>query len=243
MDRWSNFHHPGPSVQLCHTDPVVSSTARSPRRSDALSQERIVRAAIEILDLVGEGELTVRGLTAHLATGRGAIYHHVSGKDELLSAAADEVIAQVLTGVSTDQEPEAAVRALALGIFDAIDTHPWVGSQLSREPLQPAVLRIWKGVGTQLQRLGVDDATLSDAGSALVSYVLGAAAQYVAGPRRAPDEAGRQAYLDKLAVAWAEHDPDPLVTRAAAQLREHDDRQQFVAGVDIFLAGVRRRDR
>jgi len=26
--------------------------------------------------------------------------------------------------------------------------------------------------------------------------------------------------------------------RAAAHLREHDDREQFLAGVDLFLAGI-----
>ncbi len=219
---------------------MADPTTRSPRRSDALSRERIIAAAIEMLDQGGEGELTVRGLTAHLSTGRGAIYHHVNGKDDLLAAATDHVIARVTAGVATDVEAEPAIRALALGLFDAIDAHPWVGVQLSREPMQVAVLRIWKSVGTQLQRLGVDPAALPVVGSALVSYVLGSAAQYVAGPRSITDEADRKAYLDRLASMWTEHDPDPLVAEAVVQLREHDDREQFLAGVDIFLAGATR---
>jgi hypothetical protein len=28
------------------------------------------------------------------------------------------------------------------------------------------------------------------------------------------------------------------VRKAATHLREHDDREQFLAGVDIFLAGI-----
>lgn len=221
---------------------MAGPTTKSPRRSDALSRERIVAAAVEILDRGGQGELTVRALTTHLSTGRGAVYHHVSGKDELLAAATDLVIGGVTAGVATDEEAEQAIRALALGIFDAIDAHPWVGTQLSREPMQAAVLRIWKSIGTQLQRLGVDRAALPDAGSALVSYVLGSAAQYVAGPRTLADEADRKAYLEQLAAMWVEHDPRPLVAEAAVALREHDDRKQFLAGVDIFLAGIGRRD-
>ena len=123
-------------------------------------------------------------------------------------------------------------------MFDAIDAHPWVGTQLSRGPLQPAVLRIWKSVGTQLQRLGVDGSARSDAGSALVSYVLGSAASHVAGPRTVVDGADRQAFLDHLAAAWVEGDSDQIVQEAALLLREHDDREQFLAGVDIFLAGI-----
>ena len=219
---------------------MADPTTRSPRRSDALSRERIVAAAVEILDRSGEGHLTVRGLTVHLSTGRGAIYHHINGKDDLLAAATDHVIAEVTAAVATNDEAEPAIRELALGIFDAIDAHPWVGTQLSREPMQAAVLRIWTSIGIQLQRLGVDPATLPDAGSALVSYVLGSAAQYVAGPRTLTDEADRKGFLDQLAAMWMEHDPHPLVAEAALALREHDDRDQFLAGVNIFLAGVRR---
>lgn len=197
-------------------------------------------AAVEILDRSGETELTVRGLTAHLATGRGAIYHHVAGKDELLAAAADHVIGAALAAVQTDGAPEAAIRSLALGIFDTVDAHPWVGTQLTREPAQVAVLRIWTSVGVQLQRLGVCAPALSDAGSALVSYVLGSTAQYVAGPRTLTDHADRRAYLDRLAATWIEHNPDPFVAEAATRLRDHDDREQFLAGVDIFLNGIRR---
>jgi hypothetical protein len=34
-------------------------------------------------------------------------------------------------------------------MFDAIDAHPWVGAQLSREPWQSAMLQIFESVGEQ----------------------------------------------------------------------------------------------
>ncbi|GIE82491.1 TetR family transcriptional regulator [Actinoplanes philippinensis] len=216
---------------------MTSPPQRNPRRTDALSRERIVEAAVEILDTAGEEGLTVRAVTARLATGRGAIYHHVAGKDELLAAAAEDVIGRV-TAHPGDDDPRRAIRALALGVFDAIDAHPWVGAQLSREPFQPAVLGIWTSLGVHLRRLGARGAALSEAGSALVNYVLGAAAQHAAGARRAPDDAARRAYLERLAARWARHDADAAVQESAALLAGHDDREQFLAGVDIFLTGV-----
>jgi AcrR family transcriptional regulator len=214
---------------------MTSPPQRNPRRSDALSRERIIEATIEILDAAGESGLTVRAVTGRLSTGRGAIYHHIADKDDLLAAAADGVIGQVVAAAAGGGDDP--LRALALGIFDAIEAHPWVGSQLSREPLQPAVLRIWKSIGVPLRELGVAGAALSDAGSALVNYVLGAAAQHAAGARRVPDDAARRAYLEEFAAEWVRH--DPLVRESAALLSEHDDREQFLAGVDIFLAGIR----
>jgi len=43
---------------------MATRTKRSERRSDALSKERIIEAAIEILDADGESGLTLRALTA-----------------------------------------------------------------------------------------------------------------------------------------------------------------------------------
>lgn len=193
---------------------------------------------MELLDTVGEGGLTVRALTTHLSTGRGAIYHHVAGMDDLLALATESIIGQVLAAAEVEDDPKRAIRAQAIGIWDAIDAHPWVGTQLSREPLQPAAFRIWASFGSQLQLLGLSGPALSDAGSALVNYVFGAAAQYAAGARHAPRDADRTRYLQALAAEWVRYDEAPMVQQAAATLQEHDDRAQFLAGVGIFLAGI-----
>lgn len=210
---------------------------RSSRRSEALTRDGIIDAAIEMLDAEGEGALTFRALTARLSTGPGAIYHHVANKDELLGAAADGIISKVVSDVRADEGPQQAIRAIALGVFDAIDAHPWLGVQLPREPWQPAAIRIWKAIGAQLNGLGISGRAQSNAGSALLSYVLGSAAQYAAGARQTPLEADRTAYLERLAAQWLT-DPDPLTQKMASELREHDDRAQFLAGVDIFLTGI-----
>ena len=219
---------------------MVTRTHRTERRTDALSKERIVEAAIDILDTEGESALTFRTLAARLATGSGAIYWHVANKDELLAAATNDVIARVMTDVVRGAEPREAIRAMALGVFDAIDAHPWVGTQLSREPWQFAVLQIFEGVGGQLQTLGVPERAQFDAASALVSYVLGLAGQYAAGARLLPRDTDRTTFLGTVAVRWAQLDPMdyPFVHQVATQLPEHDDREQFLAGIDLILAGI-----
>ncbi|MCV7226572.1 TetR/AcrR family transcriptional regulator [Mycolicibacterium komossense] len=210
------------------------------RRSDALSKERIVETAIEILDAGGERAMTFRALTARLATGAGAIYWHVANKDELLAATTEDVITRVMTDVPDDSDPEEAIRAIALGIFDAIDAHPWVGAQLSREPWHSAMLHIFEGVGAQLQALGIPQRAQFNSGSALVSYILGVAGQNAANARLLPRDTDRTAFLDAVATKWAEHDPAhyPFTRQIAAQLRDHDDREQFLAGIDLILAGI-----
>jgi AcrR family transcriptional regulator len=220
--------------------PMATMAKRAERRTDALSKERIVGAAIEILDADGESALTFRALAARLATGSGAIYHHVASKNDLLAATADGIIAGVLAGVVSGAEPREVIRAIALGVFDAIDAHPWVGAQLSREPWQSAMLQILEGAGSQLQALGVPQRAQFDCASALVNYILGLAGQYAAGARLLPRDADRTAFLQAVAARWAQLDPGeyPFVHQVAAQLPGHDDREQFLAGIDLILAGI-----
>ena len=219
---------------------MATRAQRAERRTDALSKQRIVAAAIEILDAGGESALTFRALAARLATGSGAIYWHVASKNDLLTAATDDIIARVVTEVTSGAEPQEAIRAIALGAFDAIDAHPWVGTQLSREPWQPAILQILEGVGGQLQALGVPGRAQFDCASALVNYILGLAGQYAAGARLIPRDTDRSAFLAALTARWTQRDPAeyPFVHQVAPQLREHDDREQFLAGIDLILAGI-----
>lgn len=201
----------------------------------------IVQAATDLLDSGGESALTLRALTVRLSTGYGAIYHHVANKGDVLAAATDDIIARVLASAVTDAEPQEALRGLALGLFDVIDAHPWVGAQLSQQPWRPAVLEIYENIGRLLDALGVPERTLVDAAGALVNYVLGVAAQNAANTRHlAESHADRKDFLDAVAAQWEQLDSDkyPFVRKAASQLREHDDREQFFAGVDIFLAGI-----
>jgi AcrR family transcriptional regulator len=219
---------------------MAKKTHRIARRTVALSRERIVAAAIDILDAGGEGALTVRALAAGLATGSGAIYWHVADKNELLAAAADEVIARVITGVAGSKEPQEAIRAIALGVFDAIDAHPWVGSQLFREPWRPATLEIIESVSGQLHALGGPRAAQFNSVTALLHYILGVAGQNAANARLVTPGTDRSAFLGSVAAQWTALDPAkyPFVRQMAAQLRDHDDREQFLAGVDLILAGI-----
>jgi AcrR family transcriptional regulator len=220
---------------------MATNSQRAPRRTEALSRDVIVNAATEILDAQGEDALTMRALTVRLTTGYGAIYHHVADRNDLLVAATDHVIAHIVTGLAADAEPRQALRAIALGLFDAIDAHPWVGAQLTREPWRPALLDIYESISEQLQALGVPQRALSDSAGVLVNYILGVAGQNAANARAlANSKMDRSTFLATVAAQWEQLDPVkyPSVHKARTQLRQHDDRQQFLAGIDLILTGI-----
>ena len=76
--------------------------------------------------------------------------------------------------------------------------------------------------------------------SVLVQYILGAAAQNAANARTLGPEVDRAEFLDAVSATWEELDPDdyPFARAVADQLRDHDDREQFLAGIDLFLGGI-----
>ncbi|MER5378670.1 TetR family transcriptional regulator [Streptomyces sp. NPDC002688] len=228
---------------------MATRTRRSQRRTEALSRAGIVEAAVELLDGAGEGGLTFRALAERLATGPGAIYWHVANKGELLDAATDAVVAAALAVEPAESpgSPRDEIRVVALGLFDAIEEHPWLAAQLSthlsRSPWGSVTPRIFESVGRQVPALGVPQDGWFTATSALVHYILGAASQNAANSasaRALGAGVGRTEFLDSVSKAWEALDPDdyPFTRAVADQLRDHDDREQFLAGIDLVLAGV-----
>jgi AcrR family transcriptional regulator len=228
---------------------MATRTRRSQRRTDALSRERIVEAAVELLDAAGESGLTFRALTERLATGPGAIYWHVANKGELLGAATDAVVAAAVAvePAASAESPQDAIRAVALGLFDAIEDHPWLATelatQLSRSPWGSVAPRIFESIGRQVRALGVPEDGWFITTSVLVHYILGAAGQNAANTASVgtlgPD-VDRAEFLDAVSTAWEGLDPDdyPFTRAVADQVREHDDREQFLAGIDLVLTGI-----
>jgi AcrR family transcriptional regulator len=217
------------------------SPTRPPRRDDVLTRERIVDAAVALLDEGGEAGLTFRVLAERLATGAGAIYWHVDNKGDLLTAASDAVVTRALQQGAQAASPRDAVRAVALALFDAIDAHAWVGAALIRAAGRMPMVRILEALGQPLVALGVAEGERWPAVSALLHFILGVAGQNAANSHVArTHEVDRTAFLSAVADRWLELDAAefPFTRGMAAYLREHDDRADFLAGVDLILDGL-----
>lgn len=198
---------------------------------------------MELLDAMGEDGLTFRALAAKLETGHGAIQWHVASKGELLVAATELVVSRALERADDPAgSPSVAIRAVALGVFDVIEAHPWVGTQLARPPWPATSVEVFELIGRQVQALGVRPEAQFTAASALLVHIIGAGSQQARNARSPEAALGRQEFLDQLAAGWAKLDAERYgFTRAAAgRLRDHDDRVEFLAGIDLILAGLTR---
>lgn len=66
------------------------------------------------------------------------------------------------------------------------------------------------------------------------------AATHSAGRVSSTYDTDRTAFLGTVAARWAQLDPAeyPFVHQMASQLPRHDDREQYLAGIDLILAGI-----
>lgn len=105
------------------------------------------------------------------------------------------------------------------------------------------MLRVFEHIGRQVQALGVPEAAHFTAASALLNYILGVGRQNAADGRahqaHQPDTS-RAEFLDTAATAWANLDPDEyaFTRNVAGRLRDHDDRVEYLAGIDFILTGI-----
>src|ERR1700689_3233488 len=89
-----------------------------------LTRERIVAAAVELIEREGVDAVSMRRLAAELGSGVMSLYNHVPSKDALL----DGVAEQVMSGIDFSSEPGAGwedqVRAQARAFRQIARAHP-----------------------------------------------------------------------------------------------------------------------
>jgi AcrR family transcriptional regulator len=199
---------------------------KAPRREESLTRAQIVVAAVALLDANGEDGLTFRALSERLATGPGAIYWHIKDKSDLLGAACDAVVARAMNAIVNGGTPKKMIRALALGLFDAITAHPWAGAALMRPMGHMPIARVLERISQQVRALGVKEEHQWEAVSTVMGYILGMT--------------GRNPASTQLAESWSQLDPRlfPFTRSAAGRMRAQDGREALLAGVDLILRGI-----
>ncbi len=217
------------------------------RRRASHSMDAVISEAVALLDEAGESALTFRALAGRLGGGVASIYWYVASKDELLDRATDHVLAHVLTDTkhfAGAEDPIEDLRAIAVTFFDAIVERPWLAAYFMRDTgVQPNGLLLYERLGQQVLRLGLDPRDSFDAVSAVMGYVIGVAADLGQHPPQQVSDGSvtREQLTAGYADEWRALDPEafPFVHYIVDEFTVHDDADQFRAGLDLLLAGLR----
>jgi AcrR family transcriptional regulator len=212
-----------------------SERPRRPR----LSRERIVAAAVELLDAEGESGFSMRRLAARLGSGVMSLYEYVGSREDLLDLTVDHVMGEV----RIDGGPEGPWRAVLTWQLtqsrEVMRRHPWLPGLVATRPvLGPnALARSELFYGT-LTRAGLRGPRLIAAVGTLVYYAQGYAAAenaWRAWLRDPADETELRRQATEYIAERAELYP---TLTAQAQLDIDDFEGQFLLGLETILDGI-----
>ncbi|MFI9320948.1 TetR/AcrR family transcriptional regulator [Kitasatospora aureofaciens] len=154
-------------------------------RTPLLSRDRIVAAALRLIDGEGLEVLSTRRLAAELSVSGPSLYNHFATKDELLDAVVDSVIGEV--DLSMFGRPDApwpeALRAWARSYRAALAAHPNIVPVLAQGPgRRPNALRLADAVFGHLVDSGWPRGQATRIGALMRYFVTGSAlASFAAG--------------------------------------------------------------
>jgi AcrR family transcriptional regulator len=95
-------------------------------RSDTLTREQIVTAAIDLLDTEGLLGLNMRALGKQLGSAATAVYWHLGSKDDLVALASDQVWNEIALPDLTASDWRTAATSLATDLYAMLTRHPWL---------------------------------------------------------------------------------------------------------------------
>jgi TetR/AcrR family tetracycline transcriptional repressor len=148
-------------------------TARRRPRADGLTIERIIDAALAVVDRDGIDALTVRRLADELETGSASLYRHVASRSELLVLLADHVLGEVVfPPAELGGRPK--VEWLSTELRRVLLAHPNLLLALRVAPLLgPNALRGAEHGMSYLLEMGVPAPDVARVCFALIDFVLG----------------------------------------------------------------------
>src|SRR6476659_7103779 len=145
-------------------------------RTRGLSRERIVMAAIELVETEGLSALSMARLAERLGCGTMSLYRHVANKAELvtlmLSTAPDPPPMP-----ADSSEGRGALSDWAVGLWDIYHRHPWILQTAATSPPADRGQLAWLDAGlAAMGGTGLSERDKLAAVMAVLHYVRGAAA-------------------------------------------------------------------
>ena len=138
-----------------------------------LSRDRILQAALDLVDGAGIEALTMRKLGQALGFEAMSLYNHVANKDDVVDGILDLVLAETELPSSAG-EWASAIRESAISVHDALRRHPWSCTLLmSPARIRPARLRYMDLLLQRLREAGFSAESTYHAYHVLDGHILG----------------------------------------------------------------------
>lgn len=201
----------------------------TPTKREALSRERILRAALSIVDREGLEAISMRRVGEELGVEAMSLYNHVANKAAMLDGIFEIVLAE-LPPAKAAKSWTLALRERARALHETLRTHPNALPLFSTRPaVTPASITHVEGALDELRKAGFSIDEALSALQVLVAFVVGHTVS-----THSPRVLGEESHPRYEDLSEEEF---PRVREAARVLADHDVEKEFEFGLDAMLAG------
>jgi AcrR family transcriptional regulator len=200
-------------------------------RRTPLSRDRVLRAALDLVDREGVDALTMRRLGRELGVEAMSLYGYVDSKEDLIEGVVEQVFRQMPLIVPGPGRWQDRLRRHAAAYRSVLLDHPNAVRLVAHRPLTTeGIAAFVDSALAELQGVGLDLATADRVLGVIASFTLGHVAEEVGDEVRSA--AGDTRRFDPV-------DPErfPLLA-AVARLKPTDHDREFDLGMDFIVAGL-----
>jgi AcrR family transcriptional regulator len=212
----------------------MATTARAP-----LSRDRILRAALELVDEGGLDSLSMRKLGQKLGYEAMSLYNHVANKDDVIDGILDLVLDEGELPSSKGPWDE-ALRESAISVHAALRRHPWACTVLMAPGrVRPARLRYMDALLGRLREAGFSPETTYHSYHVLDGHICGFSLWETSHSYTEADEAEFVSRFDEIIPV----DVYPYLHEHGEQHfaeGPHRDVSAFEFGLDLILDGLKK---
>jgi TetR/AcrR family tetracycline transcriptional repressor len=212
-------------------DPLARRARRAVRTP--LDRDRIVEAALRIVDREGIDRLTFRRLADDLSVTPMSIYWHVADKAELLELVGHKVLAEIVLPPRQGEWRE-QLRDVHRAMFAVLLRHPNTTDVLiGRARFGPAGLALFERILAILLDAGCTPAAAFDAYQSTYLFSLG----FMATSSRTPEfvDIQHQGLQYMLSLPEARF---PSIRAVAPRIGRRSLDEQFEIGLDVVIEGI-----
>jgi len=220
----------------------VSQPVRSPRRRaprNTLNPDRILDAAIALLDRDGAEAFTMRALAEQLGVGTMAVYSHFRGKDEISDAVAQRLLDTIELPHTETDDPLGELREVCLGVYRLFTEHPSALQLLASRPLRgDDAMAVIDRMLALLRRAGLSGGDAVRGHVMLMRYTVGSALWSTQRDRALCEEGVREQALARLSALPADRYPSLISLAPELICAQDDEGGRYEWGLDRILRGL-----
>ncbi|HEX6424760.1 MAG TPA: TetR/AcrR family transcriptional regulator C-terminal domain-containing protein [Acidimicrobiales bacterium] len=202
-------------------------------RRTPLSRDRVLRAALDLVDREGVAALTMRRLGRELGVEAMSLYSYVESKEDLIDGVVEQVFRQMSLIVPGPGRWQERLRRHVAAYRRALLDHPNVVRLVGRRPLSTeGIAAFVDSALAELRSVGLDLATADRVLGVIAGFTLGHVSEQVG------DEVRSGTPPAPLTGAV---DPERFPHLAAVgEMKPTDFDQEFELGVDFIIGGIER---